>query len=149
MGRGQGRPSTPTNLKVLHGTRPDRVNHREPKPASVPAATPAHLTDAALAVWTRLAPDLEAKQVLTSWDVDEFGVFCEATALHQIAYSQIGDAAVVKGSKGPAKNPWFQIWRDTADVMVRYGARFGLSPSDRANLSTEEPPDDEREALLG
>jgi hypothetical protein len=34
-------------------------------------------------------------------------------------------------------------------VVGRYGARFGLSPSDRAGLSIGEARSDEREALLG
>jgi hypothetical protein len=31
------------------------------------------------------------------------------------------------------------VWRETADTEERFAARFGLTPSDRSQLSVKEP----------
>lgn len=137
MGRGgQGRPSKPTPLKVLHGDRKDRVNSAEPQPAAGPVVPPDGLSDAALSVWAQLAPDLERQGVLTAWDVPAFAVVCDAVARHRKA-SEILDLEGETGSNRFGERvvrPWFRVWCDTAAVLAKLGARFGLTPSDRASL---------------
>lgn len=129
-----GRTAEPTALKLVKGTRKDRVNADEPVP-STGDVTPPTLSAPARKVWDELAPDLIAKKVLTPWDAKSFALFCEAAATNANAARILAEeGAVVDRGNGPAKNAHFQIWRDTADVMLRYGSRFGLTPSDRANL---------------
>lgn len=53
----------------------------EPIPGAGRIAPPSPLPDDAQAVWDRLGPDLIAKRVLTTWDVDMFSVFCHAVAI--------------------------------------------------------------------
>lgn len=138
MGRsGQGRPSKPTRLKVLDGDRPDRINRREPMPAEVDVRPPVELDDDAAEVWSRLAPDLIAKRVLTAWDTEAFAAYCLAVAAHRSAWRELQSGGlVVRGQRGgEVKSPYWQVWRDSLDAMIRLGARFGLTPADRAALS--------------
>lgn len=37
------------------------------------------------------------------------------------------------------RNPWQLVWRETADTEQPFAARFGLTPSDRSQLSVKEP----------
>ncbi|MFJ9382061.1 phage terminase small subunit P27 family [Streptomyces sp. NPDC101455] len=144
MGK-RGPAGKPTALRVLHGDRKDRINTDEPQPSAGDVAAPDWLSDRALEVWDAYAPDLEAKRVLTSWDVETFAAWCDAVARRRDAAEHVDDeGAVVEldvfnkngeltGTRR-AKNPWL-LALDAADAQVqRYGARFGLTPSDRASL---------------
>jgi phage terminase small subunit len=56
--------------------------------------------------------------------------------------------------KNTVVNPYYRIMRDCAETMARIGARFGLTPSDRAgiNIETTEPRKytrDDPERILG
>lgn len=140
-----GRPSKPRALKVLHGDRKDRINNDEPQPSAGEVAAPDWLGDRALEVWDAYAPDLEAKRVLTSWDVEAFANWCDAVTRRRDAAEHVdAEGAVVDlpvfNKNGEltghrrGKNPWL-LALDAADAQARaYGARFGLTPSDRAGL---------------
>lgn len=143
--RNGGTPRKPKALAVIEGYRSDRINDAEPVPGDGAIPIPSGLSQEARRVWDRLAPDLISKKVLTAWDTDSFGSFCDAVARHRQAAARLDDEGeVVEGHRGVAsKNPWFQIWRDTADVMTRLGGRFGLNPSDRAGLSVGGDDGDE------
>ena len=144
MGK-RGPAGKPTALRVLHGDRKDRINADEPQPDAGEIAPPDWLGDRALEVWDAYAPELEAKRVLTPWDVEAFANWCDAAARRRDAAEHVDDeGAVVEltvfnkngeptGTRR-AKNPWL-LALDAADAQVqRYGARFGLTPSDRAGL---------------
>lgn len=133
----QGGHKKPRSLAVVDGDREDRINFDEPIPADDEVRAPSSLSDEARQIWDRLAPDLTTRKVLTPWDADAFATFCDATARHRRAATHLdSEGEVIDGHRGVlSKSPWFQIWRDTADVMVKYGARFGLTPSDRTQLS--------------
>ncbi|NEB00612.1 phage terminase small subunit P27 family [Streptomyces sp. SID13726] len=144
MGK-RGPVGKPTALRVLHGDRKDRINTDEPQPDAGEVAPPDWLGDRALEVWDGYAPELEAKRVLTPWDVEAFANWCDAVARRRDAAEHVDEeGAVVElnvfnkngeltGTRR-AKNPWL-LALDAADVQVqRYGARFGLTPSDRAGL---------------
>lgn len=144
MGK-RGPAGKPTALRVLHGDRKDRINTDEPQPDAGDVAPPDWLGDRALDVWDAYAPELEAKRVLTPWDVEAFANWCDAVARRRDAAEHVDEeGAVVElnvfnkngeltGTRR-AKNPWL-LALDAADAQVqRYGARFGLTPSDRAGL---------------
>jgi P27 family predicted phage terminase small subunit len=137
-------PRRPNHLKILAGEREDRINRNEPTPTNSTVAPAAPLSDAAQAIWDRVAPDLIDKHVLTAWDVDMFTVFCDAAATYYECRARMGDSYAVAGSvKNIVVNPYWRIMRDCAETMARIGARFGLTPSDRAGIdisaSTETP----------
>ncbi len=150
MGKRGPRPQ-PTELKVLHGARRDRINTAEPQPAAGEVVAP-ELSAAAREVWDRLAPDLEAKGVLTPWDADEFAGFCDAVARRDEAARQLDKhgevirAPVFDRNGKPTgqrivTSPWLSVWKAATDAVLRYGSRFGLSPSDRSQIKTSVPID--------
>lgn len=149
MGK-RGPAGKPTALRVLHGDRKDRINTDEPQPAAGDVEPPAWLGAAAVEVWDTLAGDLQGQGVLTAWDVEAFANWCDAVARRRDAAAHIEDeGAVVElpvfNKNGDlvghrrAKSPWL-LALDAADAQVqRYGARFGLTPSDRAQLKVARP----------
>jgi P27 family predicted phage terminase small subunit len=100
------------------------------------------MSDGAQAVWDRLAPDLIAKHILTAWDVDMFMVFCDAVATYQECERLMGRDYLVEGSVPGTlvKSPYLRVMRDCSDTIVRFGGRFGLTPSDRAGLDVSGMP---------
>lgn len=157
----RGPKGKPTSLRVLDGDREDRINRDEPTPGQGDVVPPAWLVElddespgdreTALDIWRRLAPDLERKGVLTPWDVDQFAVFVDAVVRHREATRSVQTHGIlIEGQKGnEVRNPAIQVARDYADLMTRVGGRFGLTPSDRADLKIErEAPDGGAERLL-
>lgn len=147
MGRaGKGRPAKPTSLKVVSGTRPDRINTAEPIPDEAPIEPPAWLDPRALEFWEEMAPDLIAKGVLTPWDVQAFAEWCDAASTVAFAAEQIAteghivesdvfDRNGVKTGVRLVTNPWFYIQRSALDVSAKRAARFGLTPAERSGVA--------------
>lgn len=135
----RGPHAKPTNLKILHGDRPDRINFNEPEPAMGTVVPPYELGEVAQEVWDRLGPDLVAKKVLTPWDVDAFALFCDAVETFRVARHYLHEEGyTAQGAAGGViKSPYWQIMRDSADIITKVGGRFGLNPSDRANIVME------------
>jgi len=153
MGK-RGVPGKPTALRVLDGDRPSRINRDEPVPAQGGLVEPTiALSDEARAVWDRLAPDLIAKKVLTGWDADAFTTFCATAATYRAASESLAvEGMVARGAAGGViKSPYWQIMRDCVAVMTTIGSRFGLTPSDRAQLKIGGSEESGRgaERLLG
>lgn len=158
MGR-RGPAPAPTALKLVKGTRKDRVNTDEPQPAEATGKVipPAWLTPDALSLWTQYAPDLERQGVLKAWDCEHLGVWCDSAAQRQRATAAlaascevveepiVNKAGEVVGYR-LVRNPWTLVQKSATDAMQRYGARFGLTPSDRSQLKvgdgTTNPTDD-------
>ncbi len=140
-----GRVPKPTKLRVLHGDRKDRINDSEPVPALKEIVAPDWLSPGALTIWDSHAPDLIHKGVLTAWDVQEFGVWCDAAARvaeiarHQNLIETTEGRYVTKGARGSVRSPMFAAWKECAETMLKYGAHFGLSPSDRSRISVGKP----------
>lgn len=158
MGR-RGPAPKPTNLRLLHGDRKDRVNATEPKPAARAIDPPAWLPADALRIWREYAPDLKAKGVLTAWDVEAFGAFCDAAARRREAVTVLdSEGEVVElpvfNKNGDltghrrGRNPWLLVLNQADAQVQRWGARFGLTPSDRAQLTGGDGRRDPKEDLL-
>jgi phage terminase small subunit len=113
----RGRKPAPTNLKLLHGVKPSRINTAEPVPSEQPIVPPYELEPDAQAVWDRLAPDRIAKGCLTHWDVDAFAALCQALVILRTAHTEP-----------------FSVWRTAVGIADRLGAQFGWTPSERARL---------------
>jgi P27 family predicted phage terminase small subunit len=144
MGK-RGFQPAPTSLKLLHGTRPDRVNTNEPVPQCTidPAERPEHLSEEAGIVWDRLAPQLAQKRLLTDWDRDAFVVFCEAVITHRRATKLMDQAILVRGlgGSGLVRNPAHQIVRDSAQIIRGFAQEFGLTPAARSGISIQQDED--------
>lgn len=147
MGK-RGPAKTPTKLALVKGERSDRVNEAEPEPDGEVAA-PAWLSGDASQVWDTYAPDLISKQVLTAWDVEAFANWCDAVVRRRRAAQHLDDEGEVvdlpvfnkngdhTGDR-KGKNPWQLVWNEADAQIQRYGARFGMTPSDRASISVGE-----------
>src|SRR5690625_1346140 len=142
MGR-RGPAARPTNLKVLHGERPSRINDNEPIPATSEVTPPDWLRPEAVDVWNTLAPDLDDKGVLTSWDVEAFAILCDAIVQYRQASKLVAQAGVlIKGRRDAAvKNPAMQVVRDTSQTIRAYAQEFGLTPSSRQGVNIAEEAD--------
>ncbi|WP_421671937.1 phage terminase small subunit P27 family [Saccharopolyspora spinosa] len=98
------------------------------------------MSDDARAVWDRLAPSLIAVGVLTPWDTDAFVIVCESLARYKQATKLVnGSALLVQGPNGFVKNPALTVQREAETTFAQYGARFGLTPSDRTQLKVDAP----------
>lgn len=144
MGR-RGPAPAPTALKLVKGTQKCRVNTSEPQPAEITVAPPEWLSAEARTVWAQYAPDIERQGVLKAWDVEHFGVWCDLAVKRRFASAKVDELGAViaepvfdkagelAGMK-LVRNPWTLVEKACTDSMSRYGARFGLSPSDRSQL---------------
>lgn len=137
MGKRGPRP-TPTELRVVRGDRPDRINHDTPTPPSSDVIRPDWLSDQAAEVWDRLAPDLQRKGLLTSWDVDSFAVLCDAIVQYRAASKLVTQAGVmIKGRKDAVvKNPAMQLVRDSSQTIRAFAQEFGMTPSARSEITS-------------
>jgi P27 family predicted phage terminase small subunit len=156
----RGPAPAPTALKLIKGVHkhnPDRVNRSEPVPAADVVAPPVWLSEEARQLWDQLAPDLERQGVLKPWDCEEFGVWCDAAARRREAAGMLTTGQSVTREPVMSKsgelvghklvrNPWTLVLKDTTDTLLRFGARFGLTPSDRSQLKVGDgnanPTDD-------
>ncbi|MDQ1736586.1 MAG: hypothetical protein QOH56_2837 [Pseudonocardiales bacterium] len=159
----RGPAPMPTALRLLHGeTRPSRINRDEPQPSAADVVCPSSLSEPAKVHWARLAPDLITQNVLTSWDVDTFGLLCEVLEINRVAMADLAENGTASVSvyrvlaDGTAltrlsKNPSWTIARESAQLITTIGGRFGMNPSDRAALhvSPTDPhnPHDPRRLL--
>jgi P27 family predicted phage terminase small subunit len=134
--RSSGRKPRPNHLRALEGVRESRLNRDEPVPTEAAIVPPVKLMPAAQAVWNRLAPDLIAKKVLTSWDVDMFAVYCRSVALFNRAAAAVESegASTERKYQGMVPSPAFRVMVSMQKTMTAIGSRFGLSPADRATL---------------
>lgn len=148
MGR-HGPPPLPTNVLRLHGeTRPSQIGHGEPQPPALEAPAPAYLDEDAQAEWQRLERILRPMGLLTAADVDHLAAYCTAVVHHRRAVELVNQALPLITRRGEVvKHPAMQVIRDQAQLILQFGARFGLSPSDRASMgragySPDAPGDD-------
>ncbi|PZG14432.1 phage terminase small subunit P27 family [Micromonospora craterilacus] len=151
----------PTALKLVKGTRADRVNTAEPVP-SPPVAQiepPQWLTPEAVTFWQEYSPDLIRKGVLTQWDVEAFAVCCDAAARRRKAVKALEEEGEVvqlpmfdKNGKPTgfrvSRNPWTVVLGQADRQLQSWAARFGLTPSDRAQLTGGDGRRDPHEDLL-
>lgn len=158
MGKRGPRPA-PTALKLVKGTREDRINDDEPVPSDGEIEPPAWLASDAVEIWDVYAPDLIRKGVLTAWDVEAFAVCCDAAARRRRAVAAIDEEGEVvelpvydrngkpTGTRR-SRNPWLIVLNQADGQLQRWAARFGLTPSDRAQLTGGDGRRDPHEDLL-
>lgn len=169
----RGPHPAPTATKLLHGTRADRVNTDEPIPdgpgaggvesGDSPGAgglrPPDWLDAESVAIWHQYAPDLTAKGVLTAWDVEAFAALCDVAARRRRAVKVIADegevveAPVFDRNGEPTgtrrvRNHWLVVLNACDKQLVAWAGRFGMTPSDRAQLGGGGKGRDPHEDLL-
>ena len=138
MGR-RGPAPSPTNLRVLKGDRPYRINRDEPTPRDVPPSAPGWLSPKASTEWDRVLPDLIVMGTAKAVDSSALAAYCEAVALLETLAEVVAKSGpLLIGRDGLAhKNPAVAQLRD-ASASVRLWAReFGFTPSSRQPFKVE------------
>lgn len=144
----------PKAQKELEGNPGNRPIKDEPEPRRGAPKPPTDLSPEAFAEWCRIVPDLDAIGLLCRVDRAYLVAYCESWAAFDEARVFLAEKGpLVEGRDGNmVKNPAAQVMRDAADLMLKYGSRFGLSPADRTRLGTlpeaPEKPSDGLEGIL-
>jgi len=132
----RGPAPQPTALRLVRGGHPERINRDEPVPAALEVLPPKGMCKVARAMWDKYAPDLADKGVLTAWDVDTFAEGCEWWADYKAAQARARKVgATIPGTRGTlVKNPDVDVAKHAFDEAMKVFSRFGMTPSDRAQL---------------
>jgi P27 family predicted phage terminase small subunit len=148
MGK-RGPAPIPTNVRILRGDRPGRINRNEPQPRLGVPECPAWLDADAQRVWEYTVGELRAMRLATPADRDVLAAYCVMVVQFERATRLVTTAGLlIRGVKGPGqvvKNPAAQLQRDAAMLLVRLAGEFGLSPRARAEIGNVEPDVSEEE----
>lgn len=145
---GRGRKPKPTAIKKLEGNPGKRaLNRKEPKTESVIPVCPNHLTGAARTEWVRITAELHKLKLISNIDRAALAAYCSAWADYVKAENKLKkEGEVLISEKGGAyQNPWLAIKKRSMEQIVKFGAEFGMTPSSRTKVKTEEP--DEQDAM--
>jgi P27 family predicted phage terminase small subunit len=121
------------------GHRPIRGG--EPKPPASQPTCPAHLSPAAKAKWKRLAQSLNAIGLLTQVDRAALAAYCQCYGRWVEAERKLTETPVIL--KTPAgyvqPSPWLAIASKQLELMAKFMAEIGLTPSARSRLAIQMP----------
>ena len=139
----RGRKPKPTRLKLLEGNPGKRpISGREPQPPASQPTCPAHLSPTAKAEWKRLAQTLNRIGVLTQVDRAALAAYCQAYGRWVEAEKKLKETPVLL--KTPAgyvqQSPWLTVSNKQMELMAKYMAELGLTPSSRTRLAVQIPP---------
>lgn len=126
----------PAALKELKGNPGNRPIKEEPKVSMGAPKPPSDLKGEAFAEWSRIVPDLDRAGLLAKVDRAYLVGYCEAWAQFCEAREELhaNGTLIVGRDGGLVRNPAAMVMKDSLDMMLKYGAKFGLSPIDRARL---------------
>jgi len=146
-----GRPPKPTRLKLVSGTyRPDRSNPSEPMPKAGIPEMPANLSRAGKVAWNRYVILLSELGTLTVSDGPALACLAETAADLDAARQALRDRggltySTTTRSAGLMHRPWPEVAlvAESDHRLMTWLAKFGLSPADRAKVSTvsKDSPD--------
>jgi P27 family predicted phage terminase small subunit len=142
-----GRKPLPTAVKELNGNPGKRpLNRSEPRPGRprrVPPP-PDHLKGLARRKWQKMAAQLHKIGVLTEIDQDALARYCVTYQRWREAEAKIArEGEVVLTVNGnQIQNPYLAIANRCMAQLNTLGAEFGLTPSSRAKVHAEPPPDE-------
>jgi P27 family predicted phage terminase small subunit len=136
----RGRKPKPTHLKLLEGNPGKRpLNMREPKPPAALPTCPEHLSPTAKAEWKRIAHSLNAIGLLTLADRAAMAAYCQSWGRWVEAERKLQATPMLL--KTPAgyvqQSPWLTIANRERELMARFMAELGLTPSSRSRLSVD------------
>lgn len=159
MGK-RGPAPTPAAVLKLRGTyRPDRDAPNAPNPEAEAPSCPSWLGKAvpwgreATREWKRITPLLERNRIVSELDRANLAAYCDAYARWWYFRRQIAryGTTQVTESGYVAQRPEVSMMNRALEDMKKFGALFGLSPSDRRNVSAQPPEerDDTVDFLFG
>src|SRR4051794_1038055 len=127
MGARGPRPK-PTQLRVLHGDRKDRINTNEPVAADGAPECPDGVSDAVRDVWDYTLAQLGAMGVATPADRDSLLCYCEAVVTHRQASAILARSNILirrADSDTLMRNPALVVQRDAALLIAKFAQHFG------------------------
>jgi P27 family predicted phage terminase small subunit len=138
----RGRKPKPTALKRLEGNPGKRpIRGDEPQPPRSQPSCPGHLSPAARAEWARLAQSLNGIGLLTQVDRAALAAYCQAYGRWVEAERKLKETPVLL--KTPAgyvqQSPWLTVSNKQMELMAKYMAELGLTPSSRRRLAIQVP----------
>lgn len=148
-----GRKPKPTHLKLVTGNpgkralKPDAI---QPPARAKVLSPPSHLSRDAKNEWKRLAPMLTKLGILSDLDRSAFAAYCQAYGRWKRAEDSLEDLArkddsgmgavlVTTKAGNTIQNPLVGIANRAMDMMVKYAAEFGFTPSARARVQDSAP----------
>jgi P27 family predicted phage terminase small subunit len=136
MGK-RGPARKPTQLAILHGDQPCRVNMNTPQPNDAPLEPPDGMSDAAREIWDYTVAQLNGMHIATAADRDVLASYCEAIVIQQDAAESIRrDGLLVPGAKGGlVKNPAVAMHHGYTALIRVLAREFGLTPSARSEIT--------------
>ena len=138
----RGRKPKPTAVKVLEGNPGKRsLNTNEPKPVKKAPRCPAWLEDE--------AKQMEQLGILTEIDMAAFAGYCQAYARWKEAEEFITQhGTIVKTPSGYWQQvPQVSIAQTYLKIMNKFCEQFGLTPSARSRIVTDNGDDKESDAM--
>ena len=138
----RGRKPKPTRFKVIEGNPGKRpINGREPQPPGSQPTCPAHLSGPAKAEWKRLAKNLNRMGVLTQVDRAALAAYCQAYGRWVEAERALAETpTLLKTPAGYVQaSPWLTIANKQLELMHKFMAELGLTPSARSRLAITVP----------
>lgn len=139
MGK-RGVSPKPTQLRLLHGDQPKRINKDEPWPAEGLPECPDDASDEVRDVWNYTLSQLIVMGIATPADRDSLRCYCEAVVTHRRACTLLAAGAlIVDGALGTRiTNPLVRIQRDAAQAVRQFAGEFGFTPSARSEIHKGE-----------
>jgi P27 family predicted phage terminase small subunit len=141
----------PTNLKLLEGNPGKRpINKNEVKPEIAIPKCPSWLDKEAKKEWKRISTQLYHLKLLTHIDLAGLASYCYYYSRWiGAAQNLIGEDEILISPKGGRYiNPRINLISSYNKIMRDYLSKFGLTPSDRANLDMIMNDDDEDSGIL-
>lgn len=140
-----GPKKKPTKTKILQGTlNVSRINPNEPEPDCKIPDPPDHLSKEALAEWNRIAPELDKMGLISEVDMASFAAYCQAYGRWAVAETLLNESEglTIETMQGNIiQNPLVGIANVAMEMMRKHLANFGMSPADRAKVSSNKPTD--------
>lgn len=147
-----GPKPAPTTLKLLRGSRADRIPEAEPTPPPGCPEPPEHLGEIARDEWSRIVPILEAMGVLSQADGTALAMYCQHYERWVAAEKGIRDEGTLSVSAtGNIKlSPYIQLANASMAAMQKLLVEFGCTPSSRSRVASMNatPPADELSEFL-
>lgn len=149
----RGPAAKPTALKVLDGTyREDRHGGDVHAPVGAPLK-PDWLGDIAARVWDeRVEQLMSVPGLLSPLDGPALATYCHAWQRFHDAQKEIeanGSITCVSEKGGEYMHPAVATQHKAIELIAKIGAKFGMTPSDRAGLkATGQTADDELAGLI-
>lgn len=106
---------------------------------------PTWLGREAAAEWRRVVPELDRRGILNKVDRATLTMWCRAWARWVELDRQLErEGATVTGYRGATvKNPAWQLWRESAALLVSLARELGTSPNGRMRMAAPDESDDD------